>query len=629
MRKKFFAMYALVGALVASPVFTSCIENEESPTVSAVRNAKAEQLKAAAALAQAQTEMAKAKTEAEIALLNAQKEGQELANNAALTRLEAVKLETEKNIAYYQYQIELYKQQLYQYQDQVLTELTGNYTGALDNIATYNLQIVHKEADKAKLERGLVDVKEWIKSETTRLNNAIATAEATIEALKKAEGYDNSDLKAKSAELQAELDLVGKEINGLTAKYGSLNYSSQEKEIKLATVLAAKKLLGESNGTSFIVNTQSYNKYFVMTDANGYLVLNQRNVEAYKLHIAENLNNPNPSDWSYIIDDNNSLDIKRAEEELALAIAKLGTEADKKDTKYVYGTHPTTFEDLKALTKYAELAAAKEDLTAKEKTYKEKKEAYDKAKATKAEKANALTKAQDDLAANTDATKVQTLTDAVTAAQTAYNTADTAFGTAEAAYLPTVQPYEDAVTAVENAEIAVAQGKDAINGCELILNKVKENVEKANNFETWVAAFEGEDYEAYKAAKDEIDAATTKQSDLTTEKGAVDALIYNNLNIKELIATQEANIEGYKNDLATLTSQGYMTLPNGDQYNSETHDKYTEADIEALIAMIDKQIAVLKTKIELEEIRAEQAKAALDAYLAEGGDVESGEAEEA
>ena len=150
MRKKFFAMYALVGALVASPVFTSCIENEESPTVSAVRNAKAEQLKAAAALAQAQTEMAKAKTEAEIALLNAQKEGQELANNAALTRLEAVKLETEKNIAQYQYQIEQYKQQLYQYQNQVLTELTGNYTGALDNIATYNLQIVHKEADKAK-----------------------------------------------------------------------------------------------------------------------------------------------------------------------------------------------------------------------------------------------------------------------------------------------------------------------------------------------------------------------------------------------------------------------------------------------------------------------------------------------
>ena len=30
MRKKFFAIYALVGALVASPVFTSCVDDSES-----------------------------------------------------------------------------------------------------------------------------------------------------------------------------------------------------------------------------------------------------------------------------------------------------------------------------------------------------------------------------------------------------------------------------------------------------------------------------------------------------------------------------------------------------------------------------------------------------------------------
>ena len=48
MRKKFFAMYALVGALVASPVFTSCVDDSESASVTAIRNAKAEQLKALA-----------------------------------------------------------------------------------------------------------------------------------------------------------------------------------------------------------------------------------------------------------------------------------------------------------------------------------------------------------------------------------------------------------------------------------------------------------------------------------------------------------------------------------------------------------------------------------------------------
>ena len=40
MRKNFLAIYALVGALVASPVFTSCVDNEESASVTAIRIGK-------------------------------------------------------------------------------------------------------------------------------------------------------------------------------------------------------------------------------------------------------------------------------------------------------------------------------------------------------------------------------------------------------------------------------------------------------------------------------------------------------------------------------------------------------------------------------------------------------------
>ena len=72
MRKKLFAMYALVGALVASPVFTSCVDSEESPSVTQLRGAKAEQLKAAAALANAQAAAATTLANAEAALMAAQ-----------------------------------------------------------------------------------------------------------------------------------------------------------------------------------------------------------------------------------------------------------------------------------------------------------------------------------------------------------------------------------------------------------------------------------------------------------------------------------------------------------------------------------------------------------------------------
>ena len=72
MRKNFLAIYALVGALVASPVFTSCVDNEESPSVTQLRGAKAEQLKAAAALAQAQAAAETTLANAEAALKDAQ-----------------------------------------------------------------------------------------------------------------------------------------------------------------------------------------------------------------------------------------------------------------------------------------------------------------------------------------------------------------------------------------------------------------------------------------------------------------------------------------------------------------------------------------------------------------------------
>ena len=72
MKKKFFAMYALAGALVASPVFTSCVDSEESASVTQLRGAKAEQLKAAAALAQAQAAAEAVEAEAYAAFQKAQ-----------------------------------------------------------------------------------------------------------------------------------------------------------------------------------------------------------------------------------------------------------------------------------------------------------------------------------------------------------------------------------------------------------------------------------------------------------------------------------------------------------------------------------------------------------------------------
>ena len=68
MRKNFLAIYALAGALVASPVFTSCVDDSESASVTALRGAKAEQLKSVAAMnnAEAQAKLIYANAEAQL-----------------------------------------------------------------------------------------------------------------------------------------------------------------------------------------------------------------------------------------------------------------------------------------------------------------------------------------------------------------------------------------------------------------------------------------------------------------------------------------------------------------------------------------------------------------------------------
>ena len=72
MRKKLFAMYALAGALVASPIFTSCVDDTVSSSVEALRGAKVEALKAQAAYDNALAQAALINANADAALKNAQ-----------------------------------------------------------------------------------------------------------------------------------------------------------------------------------------------------------------------------------------------------------------------------------------------------------------------------------------------------------------------------------------------------------------------------------------------------------------------------------------------------------------------------------------------------------------------------
>ena len=73
MKKKFIAVYALIGVLaLGSTALTSCVDDNESASVTAIRDAKAQQLASIAALNNAQAAAAELAAQAEADLKAAQ-----------------------------------------------------------------------------------------------------------------------------------------------------------------------------------------------------------------------------------------------------------------------------------------------------------------------------------------------------------------------------------------------------------------------------------------------------------------------------------------------------------------------------------------------------------------------------
>jgi len=596
MRKKFFAMYALVGALVASPVFTSCIDDTESASVTAVRTQKAEAMRIANQIAAATVEM----------------------------QIEANKLKYEKDIADYKQSIANYEALLLQYQKTIkenqakldnygkveLSTLTSAYTTALSNVTTTEWNIIKINQQIKGLKEGYLSAEETLAGQIETQNGYIATAQAKIDQLNEwieNGAIDEIELNNQISELSKTQQKLYNDWKLLEAEYGNFEldrnvptgkYEWNDEngdgiqdadefeeiydyngEAKLATVKAARKLKNLSSN-------------YITTDAEGYLILSETNTAAMKTTAISNL--------------------ETAEKTLADALKELGTEADTEKTTYTEADEIT-----KTPTLYAELALANKNMTAAD------------ALLAKLEKALADAKAAletENAKETPDATKVGELEGKVTAALNLLNgyKADTAE--------ESLTDYDDNA---ETKEMGYAYAKNELTNAESSVLTAKDNIviyennvayykEIAENIDAWIAAFSGDDYAAYKEAKDAIEdaykawqLAYTEESALSQLKGGLNK---NNANISvdgksltfaEAIEYYEARIEGYKEAIAELKN-AYKYNHNGTNI-----DANTEEALAILVAYFEKQLESEEYMLAIYEKAAEEAKAALDAYLAE------------
>ena len=509
MKKKFLALYALVGALVAGPVFTSCIDDTESDSVAAVRTAKAQHLQALTKLAELQTQLQELRNEAEAAQLKA-----DIAN---------------------------YTSQLLTTNNNTLNSLANSYTNALSNIATAKQNILKYENDLTNFKAGLVSIQAYSKQETAKINAQIEAIEAAITALKSEEGVSLDAIMKKKNANQETLDALDNKYGSLESYYYWIFPSTsdfenicKENPTNLATIEAARELKKlamhlTSNHSSDFNNGISFIKEEHSADG-GYLILIQGDVVKYQQWIKDN------NQW----EPDNAEEAKKLAEEYAKT---LGKETDTETT--------VTEEGGSTLTMYAELAVSKK----------------------------ALADAQKALADNPDNTLKASLEQAV-----------------------------------EAEELKVAQKIDAINQHKWMIANWKYIADNAIDFDALIATFSGKDYEAYKAAKDEVNAANDEKTKLQAEYDAIfsvnDLIQGDDNDVEAAIARLESNLAEKQYQLTTIRKY-FDKLPD-----SNYSGNYSEVDIEKGIAYSEAMLEYYNVKLETETIKAEQAKAAWEAYIA-------------
>lgn len=275
MKKKFIAVSVLLCALaLSSTTLTSCVDDNESASVTAIRDAKAKQLTALANYTDVKAQNETIIAAAEAALKNAKAKAQEIKNSlkdlelqkaqAALAdEIEAAKAKAQAELLSQKAALEQAKAELIKAStaadeatQQKISELIAEadkimYTDGPNSIYGsngLNDRLIEKKADRVKAEYDLANVKLQIAEEVRKEEKKLAVNEALLAEYKK---YDNTDLDAaeKAAnEAYQKLPALEEVKDDAYALYGTewAKVTSAENDIKKTEVIKYRD--GNVNG---------------------------------------------------------------------------------------------------------------------------------------------------------------------------------------------------------------------------------------------------------------------------------------------------------------------------------------------------------------------------------------------
>ena len=559
MKKKLMMVAVLLGALSLG----ACVDNDESASVEAVRNAKAEQLKGAAALANAQAEAETIRANAEAKLKEAEAAYQDAKTEADkakwAAKLTVIQAEAARDIAKAQKAQKDAEMAIITNQDQWINNtLWWNYSDASDKLISLNGQLINATADEIALKAGVVSAQKAAEKIAVEKNQYIARQTERKDQLSKL-----SSIASDRAALEKKFETLRVEQTELTAAKGKTADAVTAAQAKFDE--AQEKIYAQSGNTDKLSSALAkagaeltYVEVEYNNQIEGFYVTTFNSVE-----VGENSNNAQPVNFY-------ELNVKSQTTSATLAFQN----KIKYIKENIVGVPSDTDKGIQASGAYTNI-----EYWAAQKKQKE------------AEKA----------AATTDAEKaaiqaeIEALQPYIERADEALEAAKKELAEAEAEF----KAFQDAVALFANADAKAAYDKDIADAKTLA--------------------------EALVAASDADDAAQLPLSANQTALQDVQTLLNSTQNIDQMIADCDVQIAKAKEDIAKANStntiyvwsnQAYLL--NGRWYPGYVVDQNNigEDTAEALHAYMVDRIEALNAQIESQGQIVEKYKKQLDDAIA-------------
>lgn len=308
---KIKALFA--GVLIGAVALSSCVKNVESPEVTALRNARADEMRAAAeysralaagettraaaqaaydnamaAYVAAQTETEKARTEQEKAQAKQQMAWAEQQVAQALAQMEADKIQNQIDLLQKQQQLNTELKNMNTQQAAYIGQLMNDYVTYNFQLSTAQTNYLNAKNTLAKLEARTIDPNDAVRENISNWETQIGVWQAELDVIEEYLDEDVETLEAKRNELRiAYNDALRVQLDKQTAANNIYNKVWDQRTHIINDVLYINKW---NEAFNFIGGTPTVrnfiNKYisYTLKDGFGGVVKTQYNEEALEAH---------------------------------------------------------------------------------------------------------------------------------------------------------------------------------------------------------------------------------------------------------------------------------------------------------------------------------------------------------